>query len=322
MIRRTATAALVYALAACAFTWPLVLHPHAQLGAMDPTGDPSLYLWTLGWDFRTLASHSAWLLTGRVFHAGIFFPAPLTLAYSDHLLLQALALWPVYAITHDLIFCYNLLLIGSLAAAAIAMHLLARALTGSEAAAFVAGLIFGFAPYHFTHLVHIQLQALYFLPLSFFFLHRLFAAERRSDTIALGVVAGLQTMSSVYYGVIGVIGLACAALVLMAATGRFPDWRLLRRGIAAAGSRCSLPPRGRFHTSAWLETPAVDARCMRLRTGAPCCPAICRCPRRTSCTDAPAGCGQAPAHSCRSRMVRSRGCSSDSSRCCSRRPAP
>ena len=114
------------------------------------------------------------------------------------------------------------------------MHTLARALTGSEAAAFVAGLIFGFAPYHFTHLLHIQLQAMYFLPLSFFFLHRLFAAERRSDTIALGIVTGLQTISSVYYGVIGAIGLVCGTVVLMAATGRIADWRILRRGLAAA----------------------------------------------------------------------------------------
>ena len=114
------------------------------------------------------------------------------------------------------------------------MHTLARALTGSEAAAFVAGLIFGFAPYHFTHLLHIQLQAMYFLPLSFFFLHRLFAAERRSDTIALGIVTGLQTISSVYYGVIGAIGLVCGTVVLMAATGRIADWRMLRRGLAAA----------------------------------------------------------------------------------------
>ena len=234
MVRRTAAAAAVYALIGCAFTWPLVLHPHARLGAMDPTGDPSLYLWTLGWDLHTLASHPAWLLTGRVFNAGIFFPAPLTLAYSDHLLLQAVALWPVYAVTHDLIFCYNVLLIGSLVACSLAMHTLARALTGSEAAAFVAGLIFGFAPYHFTHLLHIQLQAMYFLPLSFFFLHRLFAAERRSDTIALGIVTGLQTISSVYYGVIGAIGLVCGTVVLMAATGRIADWRILRRGLAAA----------------------------------------------------------------------------------------
>jgi Protein of unknown function (DUF3108) len=234
MIRRTAIAALIYLVAACAFTWPLVLHPHAQLGAMDPTGDPSLYLWTLGWDLHTLMTHPVWLLTGRVFNAGIFLPAPLTLAYSDHLLLQAVALWPVYAVTHDLIFCYNLLLIGSLVASALAMHLLARSLTGSEAAASVAGLIFGFAPYHFTHLLHIQLQALYFLPLSFFFLDRLFTADRRSDTIGLGVVTALQTISSIYYGVIGAIGLACAAVVLIVGTGRISDWRLFRRGVAAA----------------------------------------------------------------------------------------
>ncbi len=234
MIRRTAIAALIYLVAACAFTWPLVLHPQAQLGAMDPTGDPSLYLWTLGWDLHTLTTHPVWLLTGRVFNAGIFLPAPLTLAYSDHLLLQAVALWPVYAVTHDLIFCYNLLLIGSLVASALAMHLLARSLTGSEAAASVAGLIFGFAPYHFTHLLHIQLQALYFLPLSFFFLHRLFTADRRSDTIGLGVVTALQTISSIYYGVIGAIGLACAAAVLIVGTGRITDWRLFRRGVAAA----------------------------------------------------------------------------------------
>ena len=234
MIRRTAIAALIYLVAACAFTWPLVLHPHALLGAMDPTGDPSLYLWTLGWDLHTLTTHPSWLVTGRVFNAGIFLPAPLTLAYSDHLLLQAVALWPVYAVTHDLIFCYNLLLIGSLVASALAMHVLARSLTGSEAAASVAGLIFGFAPYHFTHLLHIQLQALYFLPLSFFFLHRLFTGDRRSDTVGLGVVTALQTLSSVYYGVIGAIGLACAAVVQIAATGRITDWRLIRRGVAAA----------------------------------------------------------------------------------------
>lgn len=195
-------------------TWPLVLDLTTLFGALDSTGDPSLNLWALGWDLRVLSEHPAWLLNGRVFDANIFFPAPHTLAYSDHLLLQAIALWPIYALTGNLVLCYNLLLIGSLAAAAVAMHLLARAVTGGERAAYVAGLIFGFAPYHFTHLTHIQLQALYFLPLSFLFPHRLFERQRGSDTIALGVVLGMQAASSIYYGVIGGIGVARAALVL------------------------------------------------------------------------------------------------------------
>jgi len=232
--RRTLQAALVYAIATCAFTWPLVLHLHSLLGAEASSPDPSLNLWALGWDLQVFSSHPGWIFSGRVFNAGIFHPAPHTLAYSDHLLLQAFALWPVYAQTHDLVFCYNLLLIVSLVLSALAMHTLARALTGSERAAFVAGLIFGFAPYHFTHLIHIQLQSLYFLPLSFLFLHRVFDAERRSDTVALGVVLGLQAISSIYYGVIGAIGIACAAVALVVLNKRLLDWRLMRRLITAA----------------------------------------------------------------------------------------
>ena len=226
--------ALVYCVAACAFTWPLALHPQSLFGALDPTGDPSLNLWTLGWDLQTLSTHPGWFLNGRVFNAPMFFPAPRTLAYSDNLLLQSLIVSPIYAVTHDLVLCYNLLLIASLVASAMAMHVLVRELIGSERAAYVAGLIFGFAPYHFTHLLHIQLQALYFLPLSFLFLHRVMRTGRRFDTIALGVVVGLQTISSVYYGLIGAIGLLCVAVTWIVIDRQSRGWRLVRQGAVAA----------------------------------------------------------------------------------------
>src|SRR5438876_200466 len=86
--------------AAVVLTWPLAVHPAARLGALQGPGDPFLNLWILGWDLRTLSTHPAWLLSGRIFDANIFYPAPGTLAYSDHLILQALAIWPLYAITH------------------------------------------------------------------------------------------------------------------------------------------------------------------------------------------------------------------------------
>ena len=174
--------------------------------------------------------------------------------------MQALALWPVHALTGNLVLCYNLLLIGSLTAAALTMHLLARSVTGSERGAYVAGLIFGFAPYHFAHLRHIQLQALYFLPLSFLFLHRVFERQRAIDTFALGAVLGLQAVSSMYYGVMGGIGVAFATVTLMVVTGRMRDWRLMRRllgaiavavvGHAAVGDPVSAgPPRSRRRTN-------------------------------------------------------------------------
>jgi hypothetical protein len=234
MNRRTPLAAAVYCVAACVFTWPLVLHPRTLLGAAEATGDASLNLWALGWDLRVISEHPSWLFTGRVFDANIFFPAPRTLAYSDNLLPQAVALWPVYAVTGDLVFCYNVLFFGSLVAAALAMHLLARELTGSERAAYISGLIFGFAPYHFAHLEHVQLQALYFMPLSFLWLHRLFQRERRIDTVMLGVVLGIQAVSSMYYGIIGGIGIAFATVALVLLTRRVRAWRLLRRAATAA----------------------------------------------------------------------------------------
>jgi hypothetical protein len=234
MNRRTLLAAAVYCAGACLFTWPLVLHPRTLLGAVDATGDASLNLWALGWDLRVISEHPSWLFTGRVFDANIFFPAPHTLAYSDNLLPQAVALWPVYAITGDLALCYNVLFFGSLVAAALAMHILARELTGSERAAYVAGLIFGFAPYHFAHLKHVQLQALYFMPLSFLWLHRLFQRERRIDAVMLGVVLGLQAVSSIYYGIIGGIGIAFAAVALVLVTRPVRAGRLLRCAATAA----------------------------------------------------------------------------------------
>jgi hypothetical protein len=77
-------------------------------------GDPYLNVWILGWDLRTLTSDPLALVTGRIFNANIFYPADLTLAYSDHLILQAVALWPLYLVLRDVTLCYNVLLFGSL----------------------------------------------------------------------------------------------------------------------------------------------------------------------------------------------------------------
>lgn len=222
-----------YATVAAAFTWPLVVHPAGRLAAPVGPGDPYLNLWILGWDLHALGTHPLSLLTGRVFDANIFFPAAGTLAYSDHLLLQALFVWPLYALSGNLTLCYNALLFGSLVASALAMYACARALTGSRAGALVAGLAWGFSPFHFAHLLHLQLQSLYFVPLAILFLHRLMAGRRRRDAVALGVMAGLQAISSVYWGVVTAMALAVAAIALAIAIGRWRSGVLLRRLVLA-----------------------------------------------------------------------------------------
>ena len=207
----------LYSLAALVCTWPLALHPFRLLASVQGPGDSYLNLWILGWDLRTLTTHPAAILTGQVFNANIFYPTPGALAFSDHFLLQSLGVAPLYLAPHSLVFCYNALFVGSLIAAAWSMHVMVRALVGSGIAAWTAGLAWGFAPYHFGHFIHIQLQALYFLPLAFLLLHRVVTGGRARDACLLGVVAAAEAIASVYYGVIGAVGLVVGGVGLLAA---------------------------------------------------------------------------------------------------------
>ncbi len=227
-------AAVIYLAAAVVYTWPLAAHPVSRLASTQGAGDPYLNVWILGWDLRTLSASPAAVLTGRVFDANIFFPARQTLAYSDHLLLQAIAVWPVYALTGSVVACYNLVFFLSLVASALAMRAYVRAVTGSTRAALLAGWIWGFWPFHFAQLIHLQLQALYVMPLVFLALHRLVAARRRRDAVLLGVALAVQAGSSAYYGVIGTVGLAAGGAALLLAVGRWRIGVMARRLALAA----------------------------------------------------------------------------------------
>lgn len=141
-IGRGALAAAGYALIATAFAWPLPLRlGSALLGTRS--GDTGVYVWNL-WLFRHLiVAHHAFpfftidilSLTPRV---------PLTLhnytALADVL---AFPLLPVLGTVAT----FNLLTLASGVLAACAMFVLARRLTGDTAAAWVAGLAFGFSPF-------------------------------------------------------------------------------------------------------------------------------------------------------------------------------
>ncbi|MGH9173126.1 MAG: hypothetical protein ACRD1H_02145, partial [Vicinamibacterales bacterium] len=223
-----------YVAAAVVLTWPLAIGLTSRLGALQGAGDPYLNLWILGWGLHAWTADPASVLSGRVFDANIFFPAEGTLAYSDHFLLQALALAPVYAVGGSAVLCYNLLVLGSIALSGQAMHVLTRVVTGSTPAAFAAGIAWACWPYRTAHLLHIQLQALYFMPLALLFLHRVVAGRRWRDALALGVAASLQAIASMYYGVMTALMLVATSLVLAVATGQWRTRRLWSRLTVAA----------------------------------------------------------------------------------------
>jgi Protein of unknown function (DUF3108) len=224
---------VAYLLAAIVITWPLAVHFTDRIGALQGAGEPFLNLWSLGWGLRAWTADPGSVFSGRVFDANIFFPAENTLAYSDHFLLQSLALSPVYAATGNALLCYNLLVVLSIALSGWAMHAFVRAVTGSDRGALLAGLAWACWPYRTAQLLHIQLQALYFIPLMLLCVHRVVAGRRWRDVFALASTTALQVIASVAYGGIAAIVIVVSGAMLAITTGQWRSRRLWGRVVAA-----------------------------------------------------------------------------------------
>src|SRR6185436_9581871 len=92
---------------------------------------------------------------------------------------------------------------------------LARRLTGSDPGAFIAAIIFGFAPYRMAHIGHLELQWTMWMPLSMLLVHRLMMQPALTTGALLGLALGAQVLCSVYYGVFLACYLAIAWLAML-----------------------------------------------------------------------------------------------------------
>ena len=183
------SAFLVYLTLTIGMTWPLAAGlTHDVPGDF---GDPLFLSWVLAWDATHLGS--GW------WSANIFAPHPLTLAYSEHLLPQALQVLPIYALTRNPILCYNLLFLSTFALSGLGMFLLGRELTGSAAAGFVAGLAFAFAPYRIASIPHLQVLSSAWMPFVLYGLRRHFSTGRIRPLAGAAAAWLAQNLSCGYY---------------------------------------------------------------------------------------------------------------------------
>ncbi len=114
--------ALTFLALTIALTWPLA--KGLTRDVPGDLGDPLLTAWVMAWDMTHLGR--GWL------HANIFYPHPMTLAYSELLLPQALPLWPVYAITKNPLLCHNIALLATFVLSGLGTYLFCRDVTGSR----------------------------------------------------------------------------------------------------------------------------------------------------------------------------------------------
>jgi len=158
--------------------------------------DPLLNMWTLSWDTNTLLHHPTHLWQGQ-----LLYPNSLTLSYSENLLGEAIFFAPVFLISHNPVLAYNVTFYLTFLLCGVNMYIAARYYIGKPLAAFVAALVYAFAPYRLAQIDHIHIVAGEWIPLAFLFLDLSLQRSRWHHWSLFVLFYLLQLLSSIYYGI-------------------------------------------------------------------------------------------------------------------------
>jgi hypothetical protein len=199
-------------------TFPLSLEPGTR--ALPLSADTRLFLWTLSWDVHALLKQPL-----RLFDANIFHPEPRTLAYSEHLVGSAVLGAPFLLATDNPVLSLNVVVLLSCVLSGAGTFLLARQLGISTAGAFVAGVIFAFAPPRFTRLAQLHLATVQWIPFCLAFVHAYLQGGRRRDLLAAIAFFTLQALTSGHGGLflfLALLALGMHLALRLAAVQWFP----------------------------------------------------------------------------------------------------
>jgi hypothetical protein len=218
-----------------AMTWPWAAH--LRDACSDP-GDPYLVSYILWWDF-----HATFTQPLRLFDASIFFPYKDTLAFSEHCWGIALPFFPVFALGARPLTVQSLATLLGFALSGFGAFRLARTLTGSAGAGWVAGIAFGFAAYRIHQLPHLPYVFAGWIPL-LLEAAVLFARQpTRKRAAWLGAAFFLNAVSVIHWFVLSLIPFGATLLLQAVRHGTLRSRQLWRRGaIALAVAGLALLP--------------------------------------------------------------------------------
>jgi hypothetical protein len=217
---RGALAALALFAALAAFhTWPLASAP-GTLSRHD-NSDAVLNEWAVWW-----VSYQVPRDPLHLFDANIFYPERNTLAFSEHLFVQAVMGAPLLWMGAPTVLVHNLLVLAGFALTGWTMCLVMRAWTGDWWAGVAAGMLLAFNAHTLTRIAHLQAVHVQFLPLALFALDRVLARPSARRALGLGLAFALQSLTSNYLLVFMTFGMLAAAGV------RVREWAGRGRGRA------------------------------------------------------------------------------------------
>ena len=198
-------AAGIFAAFTVILTWPQAI----SLQSIRWHEDSFFNMWRLAWFAHAMATNPT-----QLFQANIFWPERDTFAYSDAVLVEGALAAPFLWMGVPTPVVHSLLLFVSFVFAACSAYVLARHLTGRFGASILAGMIFAFAPFRFDHYMHMEMLWSGWMPLAVLSLLRLFEEGRARWGVMTAVLALLQTLSAIYYGVFLIMVLGVMTVVL------------------------------------------------------------------------------------------------------------
>ena len=202
---------LLFAAWAAVVTRPLALRLTTH---MLPGPDPISHLWMVNW----ITGHA--FQPGQIFQGNIFYPAPHAVLHTDLSMGTAVLALPFRLFIHEPMVLFNVATLLALAFAGWAFHALVFGLTGNRWAAILSGLLAAFSPQQLSHVYHLNLLSIGWLPLALLGLHRIVEGGRPWAIVLAGVALALNAQSSGYYAVASVVVVAVFLAFHARALGR------------------------------------------------------------------------------------------------------
>ncbi|HTP06608.1 MAG TPA: hypothetical protein VMP08_00040 [Anaerolineae bacterium] len=224
-IRRDLLVLLFFTVLALLMTWPLITHLTTVYAGNNED------LWTFQWDnwwTRYALQHGYNLLFTPV----QFYPVGVSLAAHSLSFYNSLLWIPLAALFGD-IAAYNITVLLTFILSGYTMYKLVEYLTTdhgpqttgrrpwSMVSSLIAGIIFAFAPYHFSQsLGHVSLASVQWFPLLALFILKATRETKRRSSVWIGLTTLLITATRLQFLVLG--GVVMALFVVV-------DWLVLRR---------------------------------------------------------------------------------------------
>jgi hypothetical protein len=185
-------------------SWPLVLHMPSRIA--PDLGDPVRTAWQIAY-----VGHAMLHDPLHLFDANVFYPHPLSLAFSDSLLGYGPAAFFGHGTVAALV-RYNLLFLWAWSLCFVGAYLLGRELGLGKLAGGATGIAFAYAPYRVTEAGHLHVISSGGIALALFLLLRGYRRQSRKLVIAGWLVSAWQvslgfTLGLQYSYLIGILAL-------------------------------------------------------------------------------------------------------------------